>query len=136
MRRLELHGRTWWLATRSYLSPLAAKGAFERALAGGLQEDVGVLRHGTSSSIPAEAVPIYVSVVGEDRAAVEAVVLRLPPGLDFDLGDELAASIVTRRARLLAEQDGGGRMVSRRPEGRGAVLRPDGRLQESPPGRG
>jgi hypothetical protein len=136
MREIELHGRTWFLVTRSYPSPPAARAAFDAALGGGLQEHVGVYRHGVAPLPGMEPVPTLVSIVSDERGAVEAVAARTPPGLEYDSSDDVAAALVERRVRVMAEHDPGDKFIVRRPQSRPAYLHADGTYTETPPGQG
>lgn len=119
----------WFWTCAAYPSALMAKRAWERVerktKAGG---DLGLYRHG-----PPERNGRLVTVLGLERAKVEAAAKLLHDGIDERLPPDLVEAMVLRRAHVVVDaaraQAGAGRLLIRRPES-GAVLDSEGRMHE------
>lgn len=141
-------GGTWYVVAVHYASALQAKNAWERAnikltsKAG--DEGVGVTRLAPNpegnvidSGAP-EGAHIVVAVTLDHNTAARAERI-LRDGKPWLPTEDFADTMIKRRARILKEQlkvGRGGRLIIRRPEGRGAHLFTSGKIEESGPGQG
>ena len=140
----------WYLVAVHYRTALIAKGVWERVereLVAGQGDGIGLIRLGpagpapagserTASGAPADAHPGVAITTDPDLA--ERAAGLLSGGVEWTPTPEFADAMILRRARVVLDHagEGAGRVVSRRPEGRGAQLGPDGQMIEHEPGRG
>lgn len=134
LKQLDHLGARWYAVTRRFPSSEEARLAWERLNAEGRAQrgklDLGVYRHATPGLFGDEA--DLVTAVGLRRKGVR-VACRVLRGEPNPLSDELLHSMIERRVRVVAEQmigKPGTHLVVRRPEGRGARLRPGGFIDE------
>lgn len=133
----------WLYAAARYPTPFMARVAWERlehatrAKQRELDETggVGIYRHG-----PTDDPGTIVSVIGLEGAhtRIERALRVLgQAGEDYPLDQVTLEALIVRRSRIvLAHKGETGRMIGRRPDGRGAILTPGGDIIEPPPGRG
>jgi hypothetical protein len=143
----ELAGQPWYVEAAHYPTAIMAKRAWERAerklILGPGEDGIGVTRLAPNpdpAAISTGAPPgaHIVAVVTLNQGIVPRAIRALRDGTSWDPPPEFCDTLIHRRARMmLAQVDSDrGRVVIRRPEGRGAHLRIDGELIEPPPGRG
>lgn len=152
MRSYDLgEGGTWYVVTAYYPVAVIARRAWERVnrLVGRARGDegIGVIRlspragggpgggASVSDDLPSGAHPVV--AVTLDRATAEKVERLLHDGEPWTPTDDFALAMIARRARVVAAHPGEtGRVVFRRPDGRGAEFDWSGNLHEPPPPRG
>jgi hypothetical protein len=148
MRSYDLgEGGTWYVVTAHYPAAVIARRAWERVnrlvrRARG-DEGIGVIRlsprtgggASVSDDLPSGAHPVV--AVTLDRATAEKVERLLHDGEPWTPTDDFALAMIARRARVVAAHLGEtGRVVVRRPDGRGAEFDSSGNLHEPLPPRG
>ena len=142
-------GGHWWVVAAHYPTALMAKRAWERindrlTMQPG-EEGIGVYRmtpktQGGSieSGAPDGVHPVAVVTLDERMARKAALMMR--NGTSWDPTQGFADALIARRARVMLTQQqlqaSEGRLVIRRPEGRGARLFETGVMKEQEPGRG
>lgn len=143
IRQLTIRDGTWLVVTAVYATPVAARKAWEQIERKsrsykGEPGGVGIYRHSVGS-IEGRLVSV-VGLMPDAEARVQRVqrVLANMGGEDYRLGQKAATDLIARRARVVLAKagEGAGRVVTRRPDARGATLMPDGRAIEHKPGQG
>jgi hypothetical protein len=149
----ESYGETWYVEAVSYPSGLMAKRAWEHVHAKLKLErgddGAGITRlapNPDGNAIPTGLnKPLHaVVVVTTDQRVMEKAKRLLKDGEPWEPVAEFCDTLIARRARMLQgrlahalqQQKGGGDIVIRRPEGRGARVYESGQIREFPPGRG
>jgi hypothetical protein len=143
-------GGKWYVVAAHYPTATMAKKAWERLNAKldmrAGDEGIGITRLAPNpgpdtiaSGVPAGRH----SVVGVTLHAFTAIKTKrlLSDGTAWQPSTQFADALIIRRARIVQEQTrrrpgATGRVVIRRPEGRGASLRPTGETDEPEPGQG
>lgn len=150
----EQHGLTWYVEAVHYPSGLMAKHAWENAEAklkiGRSEDGCGITRlapnpdgHAIPSGLPNHLLHAVVVVTTDQRMLAKAKRL-LRSGTPWEPVPEFCDTLIARRQRMLQgrlafalqHQPGGGQVVIRRPEDRGARMFESGQIREHPPGRG
>ena len=132
LRQLDHLGARWYAVTRIFPSAEEARLAWERVDAEGKEArgalELGVYRHATVGVVSEARL---VTAVGLKRKGVR-VACRVLRGEPHPLSEELLRPLIERRVLMLAEhvESGKTRLAIRRPEGRGARLRPGGTMDE------
>jgi hypothetical protein len=139
-------GGRWYVVTVHYPTAVQAKGAWERCerkldLSLG-DQGIGITRlapnpstRTRSTGVPEGAHAVAAVTLHESTARKAERLLR--DGTPWRPRDDFADALILRRAQVVAEHAGEtGRLIIRRPEGRGAALGAMGDLREQEPGRG
>jgi hypothetical protein len=139
-------GGRWYLVAVHYPSAMMARTAWERAerkldMSAG-DEGIGLIRLAPNpeasrlrTGAPQGVQPIVAMTLDEPTAAKAERLLR--DGTPWEPESEFLDALILRRLRILAEHRGEtGRLIIRRPEGRGATLDREGELHEHEPGHG
>jgi hypothetical protein len=133
-------GGLWYLVAAYYPTALQAKTAWEHAERKLIRrpgdEGIGVYRLGPNpesdtweSGAPADAHAVVAVTLNEPTARKAERLLR--GGTSWTPTDSFADALILRRAKVVtATGDTGGRLVIRRPEGRGGHLTPEGDMRE------
>lgn len=127
IREVQAGELTWYVASAFFATGYAARQAWEQVDAKVPTGSLGLYRHG-----PTEHRGQVVTVVASSyREALKAARL-LRTGTDYALDEVTLEALIRRRALVVLEygQQGAGRVKWRRPDGRGAELRPDGTMVE------
>jgi hypothetical protein len=136
---------TWYVTTVGYPTALMAKRAWERAerkLTLGPDKGVGVLRFAPNPGADKLSSGLgchCVAVVTKDEATCKKGerILNVPGSWPETPEDGFVTSLILRRARVIDQHAGqAGRLIMRRPEGRGAELDQRGIIHEPDPGQG
>jgi hypothetical protein len=138
-------GERWYVEAREYPTALMARRAWElceRKLtrkAG--DEGVGVTRLGPNpetGAIPSgmhPPKPAVIVVTRSEKMLEQA--RRLLGGEPWEPAHLLLTALISRRVEIeKIEKQGGGRVIMRRPEGKGARIYTDGSVVEQEPGQG
>jgi hypothetical protein len=138
-------GVRWYVEARKYPSALMAKRAWELAERKLTRrpgdEGVGVTRLGPnpeSGAIPSGMHPPKPAVIVVTRSEhMLKQAQRLLGGEAWEPAHLLLAALIARRVEIeKIEKQAGGRVIMRRPEGKGARIYTDGRVVEQSPGQG
>lgn len=146
------HSQRWYVVAVHYPSALQAKRAWERVEhkihheAG--DQGIGVLRMAPDPEVLAGRRPYTESGAPLDAHGVIAVGMHEPTvkkaerllrdGTPWTPTENFIDAVVARRAHVVTGYagQGRGRLVIRRPTGRGAALDPTGEMHEPEPGKG
>lgn len=121
-------GLVWYIASVQFATSYMARQAWEHVERKVSRGSLGLYRHG-----PTENPGTIVSCVSLDRAQLLRCARLLRTGEDYALDETTMRALCARRARVVLEHARGGesgRMLLRRPEGRGAEMTKDGRMIE------
>lgn len=141
----EIAGRTWYIEARAYPTALMAKRAWERAehklIRGPGDEGIGITRlrpnpaGGLSSGLEDGHAVIVVTL---DEGMLAKAQRLLSDGRSWEPNEALVDAMIARRAKVVLGQagTGEGRVIIRRPEGRGAEFNRLGEVFEAGPGQG
>jgi hypothetical protein len=146
------YGEVWYVEAVSYPSSLMAKRAWEHVqaklkLQGG-EDGAGITR--LAPSLEGNTIPSgldrelhAVVVVTTERRVLDRAKRLLRDGTPWDPVDAFCDTLIARRQRMMQgklaymmSHRGGGEVVIRRPEDRGARVYQSGQVREPPPGRG
>lgn len=129
-------GNLWYVVSAVYPTALLARFAWDEIEArtkNWADRDAGIYRHGNS-----QMAGMVVSAVSMNRRSIVRLAGMLRHGSDSGLDEGEIDALITRRARVVLDQagNGSGRLIIRRPDGRGARLGAFGEMIEPTPGEG
>jgi hypothetical protein len=140
----DIAGHRWYLVAAAYPTAVMARRAWERCerkldLSAG-DEGIGLYRLAANPEggleSGSEGRPAVVAVTLDEATGRKAERL-LRDGEPWEPTEGFANAMIARRARVVTAHAGEtGRLIIRRPEGKGGSLDPLGRMREQDPGQG